>query len=73
MAFVSKLIMEPRVPSGKLENWTAIVVSDENFWDRVAIPVNNLEPIWYNEGERKKGPFIFIFSGKVHPQPHCLF
>jgi hypothetical protein len=23
-----------------------------------------LEPIWYNEGERKKGPFIFIFSGK---------
>jgi hypothetical protein len=26
--------------------------------------VNNLEPIWYNEGEGKKGPFIFIFSGK---------
>jgi hypothetical protein len=26
--------------------------------------VNGLEPIWYNEGERKKGPFILIFSGK---------
>jgi hypothetical protein len=23
---------------GKLENWTAIVVSDANFWDLVAIP-----------------------------------
>jgi hypothetical protein len=23
-----------------------------------------LELIWYNEGERKKGPFIFIFYGK---------
>jgi uncharacterized protein (DUF362 family) len=22
---------------GKLENWTAIVVSDANFWDHVAI------------------------------------
>jgi len=25
---------------------------------------NDLEPIWYNEGERKKGAFIFIFLGK---------
>jgi hypothetical protein len=27
---------------GKLENWTAIVVSDVNFWDRVAIPSERL-------------------------------
>jgi hypothetical protein len=23
-----------------------------------------LEPIWYNEGKRKKGSFFFIFSGQ---------
>jgi hypothetical protein len=27
---------------GKLENWTTIVVSDANFWDRVAIPSEGL-------------------------------
>jgi hypothetical protein len=26
--------------------------------------VNILDPIWYNEGKRKKGSFFFIFSGK---------
>jgi hypothetical protein len=26
--------------------------------------VDGLEPIWYNEGKRKKGSVIFIFSGK---------
>jgi hypothetical protein len=26
--------------------------------------VNDLEPIWYNEGKKKKGSFIFIFLGK---------
>jgi hypothetical protein len=26
--------------------------------------VHSLDPIWYNEGKGKKGPFIFIFSRK---------
>jgi hypothetical protein len=25
--------------------------------------MNNLDPIWYNEGEGGKGPLFFIFSG----------
>jgi hypothetical protein len=26
---------------------------------------NNLEPIWYNEGEGEKGPVFFIFPEKI--------
>jgi hypothetical protein len=33
---------------------------------------SNLEPIWYNEGEGKKGPFFFIFSVKS-VNDHILF
>jgi hypothetical protein len=31
-----------KITLGKLENWIAIVVSDANFWDRVAIPGEHL-------------------------------
>jgi hypothetical protein len=35
-----------------------------NFGILYPFLVNILEPIWYNEGEGKKGPSIFIFSSK---------
>jgi hypothetical protein len=36
-----------------------------NFWVLQPFLMNNLDPIWYNEGEGEKGPFVFIFSGKI--------
>jgi hypothetical protein len=38
----------------------------------VAILENRLEPIWYNEGEGKEGPFFFILLGKS-VNNHILF
>ena len=64
MTFVSKLIMKPRVPSGDWRISLQFLYQMRTFGIVQPFLANNLEPIWYNEGERKKQPFIFIFSGK---------
>jgi hypothetical protein len=35
-----------------------------NVWALQPFMMNNLESIWYNEGEGEKGPVFFIFLGK---------
>jgi hypothetical protein len=64
MTFVVKFVIVPRV---HWRNWRIVLqLLDKaiNFGVMQPFLVSILEPIWYNEGERKRGSFIFILRGK---------
>jgi hypothetical protein len=72
MAFVSKLILEPRVPWGSWSVGLQLLDQMQTFGILYPFLANSLEPIWYNEGKRKKGSFFFIFFGQcIHH--HIVF
>jgi hypothetical protein len=54
----------PRVPGGNEIIGLQLLDRMKNFGILYPFPTNILEPIWDNEGEGKRGPFIFIFFGK---------
>jgi hypothetical protein len=69
MAFVAKLFIVPRVP---WRNWIIVLQlldKARNFGALQPFLMNKLEPIWYNEKERKNKPFIFILPGKSINNP----
>jgi predicted ABC-type exoprotein transport system permease subunit len=64
--------MEPRVPLGNWSVGLQLLYQMRMFGIMYPFLANILEKIWYNEGERKKRSFIFIFSGKfIHT--HIVF
>jgi hypothetical protein len=72
MTFVANLFIVPRVQG---RNWIIglqLLDNAKNFRVLQPILVRSLEPIGYNEGERKKGSFVFIFLGKSVSN-HILF
>jgi hypothetical protein len=65
VAFVPKLILEPRSTLGEPETWSAVAgYQMQTFRILKPLLAHNLEPIGYNEGKRKKGSFVFIFLGQ---------
>jgi hypothetical protein len=64
MAFVSKLILEPRVPWGSWSLGLQLLDQMQNFGILKPFLAHSLEPIGYNEEKGKKGSFFFIFSGQ---------
>jgi hypothetical protein len=64
MAFVEKLIIVPRVPWRSWRMFLQLLDQVRDFGVLQPFLVSSLEPIWYNEGEGKEGPFFFIFSRK---------
>jgi hypothetical protein len=63
MAFVSKLILEPRVPWESRSLGLQLLDQMGTFGILKPFLAHSLEPIGYNEKKRKKGSFFFIFSG----------
>jgi hypothetical protein len=72
MTFVVKLFIVPRVPWRSLRMVLQLLDQVRKFGVLQPFLVNNLEPIWYNEGEGKEGPFFFILPGKSINN-HILF
>jgi hypothetical protein len=64
MAFVSKLILEPRVHWGSQSLGMQLLDQMQTFGILKPFLAHSLEPIRYNERKRKKGSFFFIFSGQ---------
>jgi hypothetical protein len=64
MAFVVNIFILSRVSWRILRMMLQLLDQARNFGVFQSFLANNLEPIWYNEGEGKNGPFIFILPGK---------
>jgi hypothetical protein len=64
VAFVSKLILEPGVPWGSLSLVLQLLDQMQTFGVLKPFLMHSLQPIGYNEGKRKRGSFVFVFSGQ---------
>jgi hypothetical protein len=64
-----KLFIMPRIPWRSLRMVLQLLDQARKFGVFQPFPINNGEPIWYNEGKGKYGPLFFILPGKSVDNP----
>jgi hypothetical protein len=72
MTFIENLFIVPIVPWRSWRMVLQLLDHERKFGVLQTFLENSLDPIWYNQGEGKEGPFLFILPGKS-VNNHILF